>query len=839
MQSSLGRISLLAKVALTFGTLLLGMTALDVISLERLVAVDAAIADVRDNQVPSVLLLDQMSHATSQLRLLEGSFALTDALDARRQDEAAMAVVIRQANTAFKAYVPLAGPGEERRLADEAWNRWQAYLTLHGQFLSITRQDADLTIAAFYLIEMRAAFDHFQDNLQSLIGSNVREAKKGSDTGVAIARSATAWILGVNTALSVLCLAIGWWFIRRVSMPIARITDAMRRLSRHELDVDIPGRVRGDEIGAMADAIQVFKDGMLRAIRVTAERDAARERELRHLRQFADATFEGIVIHHNGIIRHANAALCTLLGCADPDALCGRGVLELVSPASIDAARGHLTLSTPEPGELEVLRTDGSTLPVQVLSRAFEYNEEGVTLSAIRDLTERKRAEARIRHLAFHDALTGLPNRYLLNDRLTQALELSARTGRHIAVFCLDLDRFKFVNDLLGHEAGDLLLVEVAARLTRTLRAMDTVARVGGDEFVIVQALAEQPQQSATLALRVIEAVSLPYELKGQQIEIGVSIGVATYPDDGETAGALLKNGDTALYRAKNAGRGQFKFFEAAMDVQLSERRRLEQDLRQAFAHHAFTLAFQPLCDCESRELQGFEALLRWTHPTRGAMSPAEFIPVAEECGLIMPLGQWVLETACAEAASWSQPWSIAVNLSPMQFRDPDLPNLVAGILARVGLAPSRLELEVTESVLISNPDEALAALTKLKAQGIRISLDDFGTGYSSLSYLRRFPFDKLKIDKSFIHDCDTNPDASAIVAAIVTLGHCLHISVTAEGVESESQLLMLMGQHCHQVQGYFLGYPQPVQHLGQYMDGNPLPPDPERVGETDAFVTA
>jgi diguanylate cyclase (GGDEF)-like protein/PAS domain S-box-containing protein len=839
MPSPLGRISLLAKVVLTFGTLLLGMTALDLISLGRLVAVDSAIGDVRDNQMPSVSLLQQMAHMTSQVRLLEASLSLNGKPESRALDEAAMIAAIHAANDTFKAYDPLATRGEERRLADETWNRWQAYLALHEQFMSMTQRDAGAAVAAFYLGAMRAAFDRFQDMLQPLIRFNVNEARKGAEAGVAIARSATIWIFGVNTAMSVLCVGIGWWFIRRVSVPIARITAAMRRLSRREMDVAIPGRSRGDEIGAMADAIDVFKDEMLRSIRLTAERDAAREQELRHLRQFADATFEGIVMHRDGTIRHANTALCTLLGYADSEALRGRSVLELVAPNSIDAARDRIVRRAQEPGELEMLRTDGSILPVQVLSRAFGYNGEEVTLSAVRDLSERKQAEARIRQLAFHDALTGLPNRYLLNDRLTQALELSARTGSHVALLCLDLDRFKFVNDLLGHEAGDLLLVEVAARLTRTLRAMDTVARLGGDEFVIVQALAEQPQLSATLARRVIEAIAAPYEIKGHQVEIGVSIGVATYPEDGETAAALLKNGDTALYRAKNAGRGQFKFFEAAMDVQLSERRKLEQDLRQAFAQRAFTLNFQPLCDCASRELQGFEALLRWTHPTRGAVSPAEFIPIAEECGLIMPLGQWVLETACAEAASWSQPWSIAVNLSPMQFRDPDLPNVVAGILARVGLAPERLELEVTESVLISNPEEALSTLTQLKAQGIRISLDDFGTGYSSLSYLRRFPFDKLKIDKSFIHDCDTNPDASAIVAAIVTLGHCLHISVTAEGVETESQLDMLMGQHCHQVQGYFLGYPQPVQHLSQYMDGNPLWPDPARGAEAGALVTA
>ena len=344
------------------------------------------------------------------------------------------------------------------------------------------------------------------------------------------------------------------------------------------------------------------------------------------------------------------------------------------------------------------------------------------------------------------------------------------------------------------------------------------MARIGGDEFIFVQTLVEHPQVSAVMARRLIERLSAPYQIEGQQIEIGVSIGIASYPDDGATTPTLLKNGDIAMSRAKTRGRGQYQFFAPEMDVQLRERHELEQDLRRALHRHELELYFQPVYECASRTLEGFEALLRWTHPVRGPVSPVEFIPVAEESGLIVALGQWVLQAACSQAASWPGSWSVAVNLSPVQIRQPDLAEMVAGTLARTGLAPHRLELEVTEGVLISDPDQALATLSRLRAQGIRISLDDFGTGYSSLSYLRRFPFDKLKIDRSFIQDCDTNPDACGIVAAIVTMGRCLHIRVVAEGVENEAQLRLLVEHQCHQAQGYLLGRPQPADQLAQFL---------------------
>jgi diguanylate cyclase len=817
MPPLLTRFSIRSKVIAVFTVLLCCVGGLDLIALQHLVAVKAAIADVRDNQVPSVLLLNEMAAETAQFRLLEAKIALTADAGATR-DIAAMTAAQEQAIQSFRAYYPLAGPGVEQQMADATLDRWQAYLTLHDRFIAGMQGGDAAGLTSLYLGEMRAASDSFRSALQPLIRFNIREIREGAELGAAVAESAFRSIIALITVIGLACAGLGWSLINGVSVPIARMTDAMRRLAQHDMTTAIPGLGRGDEIGAMAGAVQVFKEGLIDAARLNAERETARAAELHRLRQFANATFEGIVIHQHGTIIDANLPFAQMLDHPDPGALAGRSVVEFVAPDSLDDARDRLRRHAREAGELVMQRADGSRLPVEVLSRVFDYDGTDTTLSAIRDLSERKRAEERIRQLAYHDALTGLPNRYLLSDRLTQAIELSARTGGQLAVLCLDLDRFKFVNDLFGHEAGDRLLVEVARRLSATVRGMDTVARFGGDEFIVVQAVAEQPHLSAALAGRLIECLSAPYEIDDQHVEIGVSIGIATYPADGDTVSALLKNGDIAMYRAKTGGRGQYQFFAAEMDVQLRTRRALEQDLRQAFARRELELYFQPLFDCAERRLQGFEALLRWIHPVRGAVPPGEFIPIAEESGLIVPLGRWVLEEACSEAARWRGKWSIAVNISPIQFQDPGLADTVAETLAHSGLDPKRLELEVTEGVLIRDADQAMATLTRLRALGVRISLDDFGTGYSSLSYLRRFPFDKLKIDRSFIQDCDTNPEASGIVAAIVALGQCLDIAVVAEGVESESQLRLLAEQHCHQAQGYLLGRPQPASRLADFM---------------------
>ncbi len=404
--------------------------------------------------------------------------------------------------------------------------------------------------------------------------------------------------------------------------------------------------------------------------------------------------------------------------------------------------------------------------------------------------------------------LTGLPNRSLFNDRLGQALEMASRQAGGVAVMCLDLDRFKVANDLLGHNAGDQLLLEIAERLRMTVRSMDTVGRLGDEEFAIIQPIANLPEAAASLSQRVIAGLSKPFEINGQQVQLGISIGIAMYPGDGGTGPKLLKNAGIALHRAKGEGGGRYCFFEPAIDLQSQQRRSLEQDLRFAIERGEMTLQYQPMFELASCEIDGFEALLRWTHPRRGSVPPSEFIPVAEKLGLITSLGRWVLERACAEAASWERPLQLAVNISPAQFRKADLPGMIGAILARTGLPPDRLEIEVTEGVLIEATDRALEVLTDLAARGIRLSLDDFGTGYSSLSYVRRFPFNKLKIDRSFVAVLETDDTAKEIVRAILALGRSLQLSVTAEGVETREQLELLRDQQCHHVQGFLMGRP-------------------------------
>ena len=429
------------------------------------------------------------------------------------------------------------------------------------------------------------------------------------------------------------------------------------------------------------------------------------------------------------------------------------------------------------------------------------------------DITERRRAEAKIAYMAHYDALTDLPNRVLLFEHLRQTLA-KTREAMHVAVLCLDLDRFKDVNDAHGHPVGDLLLKAVAGRLRQCVRDTDMVARLGGDEFAIMQAGTSQPTDATSLASRLIEVIGAPYELGGGQVRVELSIGIALAPGDGLDPDQLLKNADMALYRAKSDGHGLYRFFEPEMDARMQARRRLEIDLRKAIANSEFELFYQPLVDMQTERVTGFEALIRWHHPERGMIPPLDFIAVAEETGLIVPIGDWVLRQACAEAATWPSDVKIAVNLSPIQFKSKGLLLSVMSALAASGLSPNRLELEITESVLLQDGDTTLAILHELRGLGVRISMDDFGTGYSSLSYLRKFPFDKIKIDQSFIFDMSDHNDSLAIVRAVIAMGSGLGIATTAEGVETAEQFEQLKLEGCTEVQGYLFSPPRPAAEV-------------------------
>ncbi|MBB5047836.1 diguanylate cyclase (GGDEF)-like protein/PAS domain S-box-containing protein [Rhodopseudomonas rhenobacensis] len=456
------------------------------------------------------------------------------------------------------------------------------------------------------------------------------------------------------------------------------------------------------------------------------------------------------------------------------------------------------------------LKADGSEIEVLTFGRQVAFDGRDGFLVAVVDITERRKAEAKIAFMAHHDGLTNLPNRGSYQEHLQQALEQSRRAGTKVAVLCIDLDLFKNVNDSFGHPTGDRLLQKVADRLRQEVGGNDLAARFGGDEFAIVLGGINAPHEASDFAARLIEVLSVPYDLDGPEAVIGASIGIALSPGDGEDGEELLRNADMALYRAKAEGGGTHHFFEREMDRQAQKRRDMEIDLRRAFAKGEFELHYQPLVNLAEDRITGFESLLRWRHPVRGMISPADFIPVAEDIGLIVGLGEWVLRQACAEAVKWPADIKVAVNLSPVQFRCRSLVQVVIAALAQSGLSPTRLELEITESLFLADTDANLATLHQLRELGVRISMDDFGTGYSSLSYLRSFPFDKIKIDRSFVQDLAQRPDCLAIVRAISGLGRSLNITTTAEGVETLDQLDWLRAEGCNEVQGFLFSAARP-----------------------------
>ena len=449
--------------------------------------------------------------------------------------------------------------------------------------------------------------------------------------------------------------------------------------------------------------------------------------------------------------------------------------------------------------------------------RAFSVVNKPLTgggwLATHEDVTERQRSEERIAHMARHDALTDLPNRTLLLEQLNHEI----KRGECLAVLCLDLDHFKSVNDALGHHIGDELLKLVGERLRGCTRELDVVARMGGDEFAIIMTQMEQATDAAALSKRIRESVIKPYQIEGHQIVTDISIGISVAPMDAVESSELMRNADMAMYDAKADGRGTFRFFEPEMNTRMKVRRELEMDLRKALATEQFQLYYQPLVVLQTNDVNAFEALLRWNHPTRGLISPADFIPIAEETGLIVPLGEWVLKAACAEAVKWPEHIKVAVNLSPAQLNNRNLVNMVKAALDQSGMSPHKLQLEITETVLLQNTFTTLATLHELRKMGVQIALDDFGTGYSSLSYLRSFPFDKIKIDRSFIQDLSNGAEPLAIVNAVAGLAKCLNMTSTAEGVETREQMEVLQSIGCTEMPGYLFSKARPAGEIRQF----------------------
>jgi diguanylate cyclase (GGDEF)-like protein/PAS domain S-box-containing protein len=539
------------------------------------------------------------------------------------------------------------------------------------------------------------------------------------------------------------------------------------------------------------------------------------ELEVGRMRDLANASVEGLLVCDGEVIVSVNTSFAALAGLS-PNHLVGVR-LESCFPDKI--ARDNLTSGSSRPIETCLRQSDGSMTPVELILRSIDFAGRPHHVVAVRDLQPRKEAEQHIHYLAHHDGLTSLPNRSHFNDRLDQ--ELAALTeGESLAVLCLDLDRFKEVNDLFGHAAGDKVLQAVASRVGAVLGERQMLARLGGDEFAILMPGVINPVAVSLLAETVLEALHATTDAP-ELNSISTSIGIALCPGDAADRQGLLSHADTALYRAKTDGRNTYRFFEAGMGSEIRERRLIEHDLRLAIARNELRLAYQPQQDIRNNAISGFEALLRWKHPTRGEISPAVFIPIAEETGTILELGAWVLKTACRDAATWTRPLTVAVNVSAVQLYSPGFVQELHQILLETGLSPRRLEIEITETALVRDFNRALTSLRQIKALGIAIAMDDFGTGYSSLSNLRAFPFNKIKIDGSFIKSVNSNEQAATIVRAVLGLGRGLGLPVLAEGVETHAELQFLKDEDCDEVQGYLLGRPAAIDSFRDLTHGD------------------
>jgi diguanylate cyclase (GGDEF)-like protein/PAS domain S-box-containing protein len=554
-------------------------------------------------------------------------------------------------------------------------------------------------------------------------------------------------------------------------------------------------------------------------------RSALQESEERY-RLLVERSPDLIAVHQAGQVTYVNPAGARMLGASSPDELIGRSAHDFVHPDDhpmLDARIASVHAGE-EAGlsEIRMVTVDGDVIDVEAVTVPVTYAGGRASQVMARDVTDRKRAERALAHQALHDHLTGLPNRLLLQDRLSQALARCARSGCHVAVVFLDLDRFKVVNDSLGHEAGDRVLRAVSARIANVLRPADTLARFGGDEFVVVCDDVAGPAEATRIARRLLDALEDPVDEADGGVHVGASIGVALATNDDATAEGLVRDADAAMYRAKERGRGRIELFDEGMRSRLVTRLAEERRLRVAVAQEELDLHYQPVVALPGLEVVGVEGLVRWRHPERGVVAPAEFIPLAEESGLINDLGHWVLDEGCRQAGGWARELGpdrhleVALNLSTRQLSEQGLAKRVEALLGRHGLRPGgvALCLEITESLLMEDPVATGSVLDELRSYGVRLSIDDFGTGYSSLAYLRRFPLDTLKIDRAFVNGLGTDPDSRAITSAIIELAHALGLEVVAEGVEQEVQLDVLVEMGCDRAQGFLFSRPVPAPAL-------------------------
>ncbi|MGE3066664.1 MAG: EAL domain-containing protein [Hyphomicrobiaceae bacterium] len=657
-------------------------------------------------------------------------------------------------------------------------------------------------------VEQASALDHAMNRHRQ---HRQELATAGMQRLESIARQLVVWVV-LFGSLAVLVIGGVAVIVRRsVFRRLSAILDSMTRLARNDTSIAVPSLEDPDEIGAMARAVAVFKANSIELQAKTTQiegialqLDAAVNNMPLGLSMY-DASHRLLVCNKRYAEMYSLPPHLTRAGASYADVLAYRmaqggklnnfPMLDVLDPSRM-----------PSPPPFSTIEMSDS----RVLTISRQPIKGGGWVAVHEDVTLRRQQEAQIFHLARHDQLTNLANRVLFLEQMQAALAGLAR-GEGFALLCLDLDNFKTVNDTLGHPTGDQLLRLVAERLLECVRPTDVVARLGGDEFAIIQAGGGGREAAEALAQRIVTSLCRPYMVDDQQLLIGVSIGATRAPTDGSDASELLKNADLALYRSKSEGRGTFTIYQPEMNERIRLRRSLELDLRKALADGQFELHYQPIVCLKTQAITAFEALLRWNHPQRGMVPPGDFIPLAEELGLICDIGEWTLRTACSTAARWPQSIKVAVNLSPLQFARQNLSEFMFHALATSGLSPDRLEIEITESVLLQDSPQTTALLYQLRKLGIRISMDDFGTGYSSLSYLRSFPFDTIKIDRAFITDIATSAESRAIVEAIVNLSTSLGTSTVAEGIETEAQLDGVRAVGCTQAQGFLYSRPVPA----------------------------
>jgi diguanylate cyclase (GGDEF)-like protein len=786
----------------------------------QLRTVNDVMREIRETHLAQIETLQRIKQTAYQHNLLATRWVQSGMLDGLPEVTVGAMRAETTIGVAGRFYLAAADAREGADFA-EFRSLWDDYLTaLRAVFKQ--QQDGDRGAAdQEFRTKVTFAFENATDVLEGLIIATKSKTEKAAATADDIFTNAV-WLTIAAIVLAAVC-AFGavLWMRRSVLSPILRVSEAMRRLTAGDETVPIP-RTEGrqDEIGTLMEAASRYRDALV----ASREFAAAADIEQRRLQAAVSNMPVGLCMFDASarliICNSAYADIYKLPpelvapGTALEDILSSRigsGIFPVEGPETHRAQVAAMVASKARAASVLELR-DGRTI-----STALQPMAGGGWVGVHEDVTERRRAEERIAYMAHHDALTDLPNRVLFEERTAEGLRGLAQ-DQAVAVMCLDLDRFKAVNDTLGHPVGDALLKIVAERLKGCVQEADTIARFGGDEFAIVQIGGEQPRCATATARRIIEAVGAPYTIEGHQIMIGVSIGIAVAPTDGLEASLLLKNADMALYRAKGDGRGTYHFFESIMDARMQARRRLELDLRKGLTGEEFELFYQPVVDLESGRVTSFEALMRWRHPEKGMISPAEFIPVAEEIGMIVPLGEWALRRACQDAAGWSRGVKVSVNLSPVQFRSAKLIEAVKAALEEARLPASRLELEITESALLAETEATIAMLNQLHALGVRIAMDDFGTGYSSLSYFRSFRFDRIKIDRSFIANVVADDSSLAVIRAVAGLSASLGIATTAEGVETKEQLERLRAEGYREVQGYFFSPPKPASEIEELL---------------------